>query len=293
MKTERKNNDNSVYAIVTKEIISRLVQGDIPWRQKWCSPVNDSITGNFVTGKPYSLLNKMLLGKPGKYITFNQMEEKKAHLKESFKTRIVTYSSPFIPKKNKDEAEKRIKEGLSIRDLQSYVFRYYKVWHIDDVEGLKIPESNKDYTEAENCTASADMLIRDYQMRTGLKIGETDTDKITTDISNNTIILPKRTQFKTEEQFYNTLFAEMIRASLKHDDNKEESKNKAAYRDLTAEIAASMIMSSIGLEHKEAKEDTAAECKKWINVLSNDLRMIVTASANAEKAAKEILQPLL
>ena len=58
-----------IYKEVTDRIVAEMEKGIIPWEKPWIA------YGNCVahtTGKPYGLLNQMLLGRPGEYITFNQ-----------------------------------------------------------------------------------------------------------------------------------------------------------------------------------------------------------------------------
>ena len=48
-----------IYAAVTDRIIAQLEQGVIPWHKPWTGIQGGAISGT--TGKPYSLLNQMLL----------------------------------------------------------------------------------------------------------------------------------------------------------------------------------------------------------------------------------------
>ena len=54
-----------IYAAVTERIIQQLEQGLIPWEKPWTGTQGGAISGT--TGKPYSLLNQMLLEKDGTY----------------------------------------------------------------------------------------------------------------------------------------------------------------------------------------------------------------------------------
>lgn len=58
-----------IYAAVTDRIIAQLEQGVIPWHKPWTGVQSGAISG--ATGKPYSLLNQMLLGKPGEWYSRN------------------------------------------------------------------------------------------------------------------------------------------------------------------------------------------------------------------------------
>lgn len=52
-----------IYEAVTERIIHQLQQGVIPWQKPWTGTQHGAISGT--TGKPYSLLNQMLLSLQG------------------------------------------------------------------------------------------------------------------------------------------------------------------------------------------------------------------------------------
>ena len=51
-----------LYQTITDRMIKEMEQGLIPWNKPWMS---SGSAVSHTTGKPYSLLNQMLLGKPG------------------------------------------------------------------------------------------------------------------------------------------------------------------------------------------------------------------------------------
>ena len=64
-----------IYEEVTRRIVEQMEQGKIPWHKPW---IADGSCVSYATGKPYSLLNQMLLGKPGEYLTFRQGGESRS-----------------------------------------------------------------------------------------------------------------------------------------------------------------------------------------------------------------------
>ena len=61
-----------IYKEITDRIIAEMEQGIIPWEKPWIA------AGRCVShtpGKPYSLLNQMLLGRAGEYVTFKQCQQ--------------------------------------------------------------------------------------------------------------------------------------------------------------------------------------------------------------------------
>ena len=61
-----------LYQEVTHRIMEQLENDRIPWQKPGIS-VGNAIS--HATGKPYSLLNQMLLGRPGEYVTFKQCQQ--------------------------------------------------------------------------------------------------------------------------------------------------------------------------------------------------------------------------
>ena len=67
-----------IYAEVTNRIIDQLEQGIIPWQKPWVAS-GQAISRS--TGKAYSLLNQMLLGRGGEYVTFKQCQQEGGKVK--------------------------------------------------------------------------------------------------------------------------------------------------------------------------------------------------------------------
>ena len=118
----------SVYQIVTDRIVEQMNKGIIPWRRPWHGTQDGAIS--YTTGKPYSLLNQILLGKSGEYLTFNQIVQLGGKLKKGAKSGLVTFCKSYtkeIPSEN---------EGEDATQVNKYCLRYYNVYHLEDVEGI-------------------------------------------------------------------------------------------------------------------------------------------------------------
>ena len=63
----------NVYQIVTDRIIAVLENGVIPWEKPWTGVRSGAYSR--AAGRPYSVLNQLLLRKPGEYLTFKQVGE--------------------------------------------------------------------------------------------------------------------------------------------------------------------------------------------------------------------------
>ena len=78
----------NLYDEITRRIIEQLEQGMIPWQKPW---IDSSSAISHVTGKPYSLLNQMLLGRPGEYVTFRQCHQEGGRVRNGEKGSMVVF----------------------------------------------------------------------------------------------------------------------------------------------------------------------------------------------------------
>ena len=112
-----------IYAEITNRIIDQMEQGTIPWQKPW---VASGSCVSYATGKPYSLLNQMLLGRPGEYATFKQIQAAGGFVRKGEKAHMVVFWK-WIETEDEETGEKK----------EIPFLRYYNVFHIDQCEGLK------------------------------------------------------------------------------------------------------------------------------------------------------------
>ena len=91
-----------IYAEITNRIINQLEQGVIPWRKPW---VACGAAISYATGKPYSLLNQMLLGKAGEYLTFKQVQSAGGRVRKGEKSHMVVFWK-FLTVEDEDTKKK-------------------------------------------------------------------------------------------------------------------------------------------------------------------------------------------
>ena len=77
-----------IYREITDRIITQMEQGIIPWTEPWIAR-GQAIS--YATGKPYSLLNQMLLGRPGEYATFRQIQQEGGYVRKGEKASMVVF----------------------------------------------------------------------------------------------------------------------------------------------------------------------------------------------------------
>ena len=111
-----------IYSEVTSRIISEMEKGIIPWEKPW---VASGGCVSHATGKPYSLLNQMLLGKAGEYVTFNQCQQEGGKVRKGEKAHMVVFWK-WIEQEDEETGENK----------EIPFLRYFNVFHIDQCEGL-------------------------------------------------------------------------------------------------------------------------------------------------------------
>lgn len=94
----------SVYEMISERFIDELKKGIIPWQKPWTGVREGAYSRS--TGRPYSLINQLLLGKPGEYLTFKQVQEAGGKVKKGEKSSFVVFWKPLpVKETTKDGKE--------------------------------------------------------------------------------------------------------------------------------------------------------------------------------------------
>ena len=270
----------NLYDEITRRIIEQLEQGMIPWQKPW---IDSSSAISHVTGKPYSLLNQMLLGRPGEYVTFRQCQQEGGMARKGEKSSMVVFWK-WIEQEDEESGEKK-----SIPFL-----RYYNVFHIDQCEGLH-PRHHIHPCTPVTADEVADSIISAYLERSAVRLSHTGSNRAFYRPSDDSIFLPLREQFRSTAEYYSTVYHEMVH-STGHKSRLDRLDHVAAFgsedyskEELIAEIGTAALVNQAGLETASSFSNSAAYIQNWLSVLRNDKRFIVSAAGKAEKAVKLIL----
>lgn len=269
-----------IYAEITNRIISEMETGVIPWQKPW---VASGGCVSYATGKPYSLLNQMLLGRAGEYATYQQVQAAGGYVRRGEKAHMVVFWK-FLEKEDEETGE--VKEVPFLR--------YYNVFHIDQCEGLKAKHS-KPLPQNAEADQKAESIICGYLKSSGVRMTHQQGDRAFYRPSDDTITLPLLAQFHETSEYYSTAFHELIH-STGHSKRLNRLDKTAFFgseayskEELIAEIGASALVNVAGLETAESFRNNSAYVQNWLQVLKSDKRFIVSASGKAEKAVALIL----
>ena len=282
--------NKKICEMVAERVLEELKNGVIPWNQPWFG--SDRFVSH-VNGKYYSLLNCMLLGKPGEYATFNQISKEGGKVKKGAKSKIVVFWSPVKKEETDDAGEKTEK--------LYFVLKYYRVFNLNDCEDIKKKYLNDDDTKfIHEEVKDAEDVIRGYsEANPTLKIMRNErSNSAFYRPSEDLIQVPMMEQFEKVEEFYSTLFHEMTHSTghwSRLGRFKEEGKVAAfggedyGKEELIAELGAAALCGKCGIETRDSFRNSAAYLKGWTDAIKGNPELIVAAAGKADKAVEFIL----
>ena len=273
-----------LYTEITNRIIIELEKGIIPWRKSWVGGASCAISR--ATGQPYSVLNQMLLGKPGEWLTFKQCQAEGGYVRKGEKSRLCVLWKWIESKETKDDGTIEIKQVPFLRS--------YCLFHLDQCEGIK-PKWDKPIENPVQPDERAEAIVDNYVARSGVKIIRTRSNDAFYRPSTDEIHVPEIGQFTEVAEGYACLYHEITHSSG-HPSRLNRITDVAAFgsesyskEELVAELGSAFLVNTAGLETPSQFRNSAAYIQNWLQALKNDKRLIVSAAGQAEKAVKYIL----
>ena len=276
---------NKVYKIVTQKIINKLNQGVIPWKKPWIG------LRNYATKREYHGINLLLLSmerhQSSEFVTFRQVRGLKESVNKGSRADMVIFFRRY-------EVEARDKEGNLELDEKTgepkkelrFALRYYNVFNLDQTT-IPLP----DYGNGKRLKKCEDIL-KDMPNPPVIKEGGSGAAY---NPRLDILKIPSKKEFKDIEKYYSSKFHELVHATghktrLNRKDFKGNgfSSEKYSKEELVAEIGASFLCALCGIENKTIN-NSAAYIQGWLKRLNNDSTLIISASAQAQKAVDCIL----
>jgi antirestriction protein ArdC len=274
----------NVYEIITNNIIEQLEKGTVPWQRPW----KTGLPKNLVTKHEYRGVNVLVLGiqtySCSYWATFKQIEKEGGIVKKGEKGTPIVYWAW-----NKNDAEENEREEK--RRNKAPLLRYYKVFNLEQTEGIEIPKQENAYDgkPIQRCETVIE------QMPNKPKIECNGGNEAFYRPATDSIHLPSKIAFILGEKYYATLFHEIVH-STGHpkrlnrtgiSDTAMFGTEKYSKEELIAEIGAAFLCTLTGIDNNTVN-NSAAYIASWLKVLKNDKRMVVLAAANAQKAVDYI-----
>jgi antirestriction protein ArdC len=273
----------TAYDIITDRIIAQLEAGTVPWHQPW--QTHGEWPTNLQSGKRYRGINVFLLHCLGYespyFVTYRQAQKLGGHVKRGERGCPVVFWKIL----DADEEEQR----------RCPILRYYTVFNVAQTEGLDVPTI--DVTRREHSPIhTAERIATNMPNAPVLKLGHA---RASYSPPEDVVKMPRPEVFESDEAYYATLFHELTHSTGHSSrlDRKLDSQlaafGSADYcrEELVAEMGASFLCGQAGIVDQQL-DQSAAYIAGWLKQFQNDKRLVVTAAAQAQKAADYILGSL-
>jgi len=270
-----------VYEMVTKLIIERLEAGVIPWHMPW--KTGGGMPQNLVSKKNYRGFNFIYLLSFGYqqpfFLSFKQAQDLGGHVKKGAKSIEVIFWKMRDHVNAAGEADK------------IPMLRYYRVFHISDIEGIdlaKLPQlraHDHDFTPVQAC----ENLMEAWKDKPVIETGKHQACYIP---SQDVIHMPDARTFFEDTEFYSVLFHEATHSTghakrLKREMSGHYEDNSYSQEELIAEMGAAYLCALCGIETKTI-DNSAAYIKGWLSKFKSDNKFLVAAASKAQHAVDYI-----
>ncbi|MFM9949454.1 MAG: ArdC family protein [Saprospiraceae bacterium] len=285
-----------LYTKVTEKIIAMLECGTIPWRKPWSGY---GLARNYATGHIYTGINLILMNNTDHsipcFMTFKQIKEQNGSIRKGAKAEMVMYFNVVFKDKSGNKLSAEEAGSMNRKEVQVFRFlKYYNVFNVADIEGIEFTYPGVDL-QAHEKIEKCENIIR--AMPQPPEVVEYDSNRCYYNSVQDYVNMAEICQFQTPEDYYATFFHELCHATghekrLARPAISNPTKfGSEAYseEELVAEIGASFLCASVGIDYQPVMDNAAAYIQGWLKVLKKDKTFIFKASAEAQKAADFIL----
>lgn len=274
-----------VYSIVTNQIIKQLEKGIVPWQQPWADV---GIPMNLLSKRPYRGINLWLLlsldYSRNLFLTWDQLKKLGGSVRRGEKGHVVIFWKTLVKPQQGEQQEESKNAPL---------LRYYKVFNVaqckDLPDGLITPVVSCSGDPIAECEA----IIKNMHLCPPIRFEE---QRAYYHPLEDFVNMPKEKTFNQMEEYYSTLFHELVH-STGHEKrlNRKSLTEMAEFgsevysqEELVAELGAAFLLSSANILQTSIKNNVAY-IKGWLSKLQNDKRFIIQASTAAQQAVDYIV----
>ncbi len=275
------------------QIIENMKQGYILPEPKW--GVSPFTFHNPVSGAKYHGANMIKLylysAKFGytdtRFMTYKQAQSKGWQIRKGEKG-IRLEKFIFTKQVEQENPDTGQKEKITVR-LQRPMVNTFVVFNASQIEGIETMEEMKPL-EHNEVLELADQLI----VSSECSVREEVQDKAYYRPASDTIVLPPRNAFISQEAFATTLMHEMVHSTghwsrLDRPMLSKFGTPEYALEELRAELGAFFMGTDLGIEGSQKLLDSHTDyLKSWISVLEDDPNELFRACSDAQKAVERL-----
>ena len=267
----------NVYERITNQIIDQLKNGCVPWQKPW----KVSTPKNFLSQKPYRGINLLMLALSDYeceyWATFRQIKKSGGSVRKGERGTTIVYTNWFEVEDEKTGDKKELP-----------FLKQFTVFNLEQTTGIEIPKPMTEESTL-NKLERCEQIWKTMPQQPSIK--NDGVNKAFYRPTTDSIHLPKWSRFKSSEEYYSTLYHELIH-STGHEtrlarvgimDTDHFGSEQYSKEELIAEIGSAFLCGTTGIE-KQTLTNSSAYINGWLKKLRNDKRLIVIAAAQAQKA---------
>ena len=292
MTTETTEARQSAYDRVNSAILAAIDKGIVPWRMPWATYQQQNAT----TGRRYRGINTLVLALSAedqgftdhRWMTYKQAQQIGARVRKDSVSTPIVFGKPATW--SKTETDEQGNETEQTR--AGFIWRVYHVFNVEQCEGITFePLPDRNVEEIPSAAAIWD----GYKTRPSVFHGG---DRAFYRPLLDEIHMPKREDFLDDVSYYATLLHEGAHSTghksrlgrlASVDDLPPFGSENYAREELVAEMTAAFLLGVANLDQPAIIDNQAAYLAGWKQKITNDPRMLITAAAQAQKAADYIL----
>jgi antirestriction protein ArdC len=267
----------NTYQVITEKIIEQLEKGVVPWRKPW----QTVLPQNLISRKEYRGINSILLNslpfEHPYFLTFKQAHGLGGFVRRGEKGLPVVFWQFMENEETKEKFP---------------LLRYYTVFNVSQCDGVPVPISCKgsQFNPIEEC----DRIVSGMPNSPAVEFGGNQAFYVP---SRDLIQMPVRERCSEAEEFYATIFHELVHSTGHVSRLNRKGINESgvgfgsqtySQEELVAEIGASFLNAKAGIVGRTIA-NSASYIANWLSALRNDKRMVIVAAGAAQRAADYIL----
>ena len=300
---------SNVYEIITNKILNRIEEAEkenkhFYFVKPWTGGC--VFAESYTTRNTYYGINQLLLD-GGEYITYKALMDYKKTLPEEeaekikikkgcHKQQVFYYGTMDKRDKEGNPIQTENEDGI-VENEKTYFVRYYNVYNIEDIEGLKSRYPAKHYDRTPTIhTQCLEEHIAAYARAENLTIDYVkDGGHCFYRPSEHMVRVPNKDEFKYDYGLYSSIMHEIIHSTskgLNRDIGAKFGSEKYSKEELIAEIGSQMALNVFGIvpETEEQFNNDVAYIQGWAKYLKDNKKQILIASGKGQRAVEYFME---
>lgn len=270
------------YDKLVDNFVKELESGDIgSWKKSWSRPMPKSA----ISQDEYSGINILSLMNneydSNYWITKKQIESLGGNIKEGQeeKARDIFFLKDVI---KKEETTNKETGEVEEKDKKYTVLKSYKVYNTNDVEGINFNFGNEQKNQNQKIEEIENFV---KNLNINMLYGEPAYSP-----RDDTVFMPRIEDFKSSENYYNTMFHELTHASGNNERlnrqeklwKKYDKKTAYAMEELVAELGSCFLSSKFQIDMSETKN--IEYLNSWIEAIKEKPYILFSMASHASKS---------